>query len=281
MLRFLRWASLSYGLPTLHFTRHSDLLRASLNIKHHSHPMNAIITIAARELRQYFATPLAYVFLVIFLVLSGLATFGLGSLYERSVADLVPFFRFHPWLYLFLIPAVTMRLWAEERKSGSIELLLTMPIRLIDATLGKFFAAWIFMALALALTAPVWLTVNYLGNPDNGIIFAAYIGSWLMAGAFLAVGSCISASSSNQVIAFIVTAVVCFLFLMSGFPLVLDFFSSWAPQLLIDAIASLSFLTHFDSIARGVLSLRDLLYFVIMIVAWLSATAVVINMKKS
>ena len=243
--------------------------------------MNAILTIAGRELRQYFATPMAYIFLIIFLMMSGLTTFGLGALYERSVADLAPFFRFHPWLYLFLIPAVTMRLWAEERKSGSIELLLTLPIRLIDATLGKFLAAWLFIALALLLTLPTWLTVNYLGNPDNGIIIAAYLGSWLMAGAFLAVGICISASSSNQVIAFIVTAVVCFLFLMSGFPLVLDFFSGWAPQAVLDALAALSFLTHFDSIARGILSLRDLLYFVIIIVVWLSATAVVVNMKKA
>ena len=243
--------------------------------------MNAISIIAARELRQYFATPLAYVFLIIFLVLAGLSSFMLGSLYERSVADLNPFFRFHPWLYLFLIPAVTMRLWAEERKSGSIELLLTMPIRPLDATIGKFIAAWIFIALALLLTTPVWFTVNYLGDPDNGIIFAAYIGSWLMAGAFLAVGICISAASSNQVIAFIITAVVCFLFLMAGFPVILDFFSGWAPRAVLDGVAALSFLTHFDSIGRGVLALRDLLYFVVVIVLWLAATALVVNMKKS
>ena len=181
----------------------------------------------------------AYVFIVIFLVLASAFTFYLGGFYERGQADLAPFFNFHPWLYLFLIPAISMRLWAEERKSGSIELLMTQPITLWDAVLGKFLAAWLFAGLALALTFPIWITVNYLGEPDNGAIFAAYIGSFLLAGGFLAIGSCMSALTRNQVIAFMLAVVVCFLFLLAGFPLVLDWFSGWAPQALVNAIASL------------------------------------------
>src|SRR5919204_1295199 len=186
--------------------------------------------IMRRELRSYFATPLAYVFILIFLVLANLFAFKFGNLYERGQADLQPFFWFHPWLYLFLIPALSMRLWAEERKSGSIELLMTLPVTLWQAVLGKYFAAWIFTAIALALTFPIWITVNYLGSPDNGVIFAAYIGSLLLAGGFLAIGSCMSALTPHQGIAFILAVVVCFVFLLAGFPLVLDVFRAWAPQ---------------------------------------------------
>ena len=192
-----------------------------------------------RELKAYFSTPVAFVFIVIFLVLAGAFTFYLGHFYERAQADLDPFFSFHPWLYLFLVPAISMRLWAEERKTGSIELLMTLPITMTEAVLGKFFAAWCFCGIALALTFPIWISVNYLGTPDNGVIFAAYLGSLLMAGAFLAIGACISAATRNQVIAFIITVAVCFGFLLSGFPLVLDAFSGWAPQVIVDAIASL------------------------------------------
>ncbi len=192
--------------------------------------MAVIRSIARRELRSYFATPLAYVFIVIFLVLTGLFTFYLGGFYERGQADLAPFFNFHPWLYLFLVPAIAMRLWAEERKSGSIELLLTLPVTLWQAVLGKFLAAWLFIAVALALTFPIWITVNYLGDPDNGVIVAGYIGSLLMAGGFLAIGSCISAATRNQVVAFILTVVICFLFMLAGFPLVLDLFSGLAAR---------------------------------------------------
>lgn len=234
-----------------------------------------------RELRSYFATPLAYVFIVIFLVLANAFTFYLGAFYERGQADLAPFFNFHPWLYLFLIPAISMRLWAEERKSGSIELLMTQPITLWQAVLGKFFAAWIFTALALALTFPIWITVNYLGAPDNGAVFAAYIGSLLLAGGFLAIGSCMSALTRNQVIAFILAVVVCFLFLLAGYPLVLDVFSKWAPQALVDAIAGLSFLRHFESIAKGVIDIRDLLYFAMLIGLFLLATAVSLDVRKA
>jgi len=243
--------------------------------------MNTIKVIAARELRGYFATPLAYVFIVIFLMLMGVFTFYLGGFYERGQADLAPFFSFHPWLYLILVPAISMRLWAEERKSGSIELLMTLPVTMLEAVLGKFLAAWGFTAVALALTFPIWVTVNYLGEPDNGVIFTAYVGSLLMAGAFLAIGACISAANRNQVVAFIITIVICFVFLLSGFPLVLDFFSGWAPQSAVDAIASLSFLTHFNSLSKGVLDLRDIVYFLLVIGAWLYANTIVLDMKKA
>ncbi|AGI23370.1 ABC transporter permease [Pseudomonas sp. ATCC 13867] len=243
--------------------------------------MKQLPVIFRRELASYFATPLAYVFIVIFLVLSGVFTFYLGSFYERNQADLNAFFNFHPWLYLFLIPAIAMRLWAEERKSGTIELLMTLPITRAEAVTGKFLAAWAFAGLALLLTFPMVITVNYLGEPDNGAILAGYLGSWLLAGAYLAIGSCMSALAKNQVIAFILAVVVCFIFIASGFPLVLDAFSTWAPQWLLDAVASLSFLTRFDAIGKGVIDLRDLLYFASLIAAWLAATAVVVDLKKA
>ncbi|HEX7769588.1 MAG TPA: ABC transporter permease subunit [Dokdonella sp.] len=243
--------------------------------------MKGTMTIFRRELRSYFATPVAYVFIVIFLLMAGAFTFSMGGFYERGQADLQPFFSFHPWLYLFLVPAVSMRMWAEERKSGTIELLLTLPVTLWQAVCGKFLAAWAFIAIALVLTFPIWLTVNYLGDPDNGVVFASYLGSLLMAGAFLAIGSCISATTRNQVVAFILTVVTCFLLLLAGFPLVLDVFHAIAPQGVVDAVAGLSFLTHFASISKGVIDLRDLVYFVLMIGVWLYATAVVIDMKKA
>ena len=242
--------------------------------------MRGIRVIAGRELASYFATPLAYVFILIFLVLSGVFTVYMGNFYEREQADLGPFFNFHPWLYLFLVPAIAMRLWSEERKSGSIELLLTLPITRFEAVMGKFLAAWLFAGLALALTFPLWLTVNYLGEPDNGVIVASYIGSWLMAGSFLAVGSCMSAVSKSQVIAFILTAAVCLVFVLAGFPMVLNVFKDWLPLLLVDTVASLSFMTHFGAITKGVLGLNDLLYFVSVIGVWLLATTVVVEMKQ-
>jgi len=243
--------------------------------------MRNVGIIMRRELASYFATPLAYVFILIFLVLAGSFTFYLGGFYERGQADLDPFFTFHPWLYLFLIPAISMRLWAEERKSGTIELLLTQPVTLWDAVVGKFLAAWLFTALALALTFPLWLTVNYLGKPDNGAILAAYLGSLLLAGGFLAIGSCMSALTRNQVVAFILAVVACFAFLLAGCPMVLDLFRSWAPQVLVDAVASLSFLTHFESIAKGVIDLRDLLYFAMLIGFFLLATAIALELRKA
>ena len=243
--------------------------------------MNVISALFRRELQSYFATPVAYVFIVIFLVLMGAFTFYLGNFYERGQADLGPFFIFHPWLYLLLVPAITMRLWAEERKTGSIELLMTLPITPWQAVLGKYLAAWAFTGVALSLTFPIWITVNYLGDPDNGAIVAAYIGSFLMAGGFLAIGACLSATTPNQVIAFVITVVVCFVFLVSGFPMVLDFFTSWAPQILVDGIASLSFLTHFESISKGVIDLRDLIYFGFLILAFLYANTIVLRWRQA
>ena len=243
--------------------------------------MHNVGVIFRREFASYFATPLAFVFIVIFLLLAGAFAFYLGGFYERGQADLAPFFNYHPWLYLFLIPALAMRLWAEERKSGSIELLMTLPVTTWQAVIGKYLAAWCFAGVALALTFPIWITVNYLGDPDNGAILAAYVGSFLLAGGFLAIGACLSAATRNQVIAFIFTVVVCFGFLLSGFGLVLGLFEGWAPQPVVDAVASLSFLTHFGSIAKGVIDLRDLLYFAVLIAAWLTANAIVLDMKKA
>jgi ABC-2 type transport system permease protein len=243
--------------------------------------MSSVWIIAKRELSGYFTTPIAYVFIVIFLFLNGVFTFYLGSFFERGQADLITFFGFHPWLYLALIPALTMRLWAEERKAGTIELLLTLPVSMFEAVLGKFLATWIFAAIALSLTFPMWLTVNYLGQPDNGIILASYLGSLLMAGAYIAIGSCISALTKNQVIAFVITVVVCLIFLLSGFPMVLDFFSGWTPDILVRAISGLSFLSHFDDISKGIIELRDIVYFLSLIVFWLFANAVLIEVKKA
>ena len=243
--------------------------------------MNHAITICKRELGNYFGTPVAYVFMVIFLAMTGVFTFYIGNFYERGQADLRIFFMYHTWLYLFLIPALSMRLWSEERKTGTIELLMTLPISTTGAVVGKFLAAWAFTAISLALTFPIWITVNYLGNPDNAVIFASYLGSLLMAGAYLAVGSCISAITKNQVIAFVIAVVVCFLFILSGFPLVLNFFSGWAPQAILNAVASLSFLTHFDNLSKGVIDLRDIIYFLSIIAFWLYVNVVIIEMKKA
>jgi ABC-2 type transport system permease protein len=241
----------------------------------------AVACVLRRELAGYFATPVAWVFIVIFLVMAGVLTFYIGTFYERGIADLAPFFQFHAWLYLFLVPAIAMRLWAEERRSGTIELLLTLPLTTWQAVLGKFLAAWLFIGIALALTFPVWLSVNYLGQPDNGVILAGYVGSWLMAGGFLAIGSCMSAVTRNQVVAFILSVVVCFGFLLSGLPMVMNLFSAWAPQSLLDLIADFSFLSRFASISKGVLDLRDLVYFALVIAFWLIANAVVLELRKA
>ncbi|MFK8014381.1 MAG: ABC transporter permease, partial [Gammaproteobacteria bacterium] len=243
--------------------------------------MAKIKAILRRELAGYFATPVAYVFIVIFLMLAGFLAFQFGRLYESGQADLSAFFSFHPYLYLFLVPALSMRLWAEERKSGSIELLMTLPVTTTQAVVGKFLAAWLFTGVALALTFPIWITVNYLGNPDNGVILASYLGSFLMAGAYLAVGSCVSAVTRNQVIAFVLTVTACFLLLFAGFPVVLGVLGNVLPQGLIDAVASVSFLTHFTSITKGVIDVRDLVYYAVMIGGWLAANVIVLDLKKA
>lgn len=237
--------------------------------------------IAKRELRSYFSTPLAYVFIVIFLAAVGAFTFYIGAFFERGQADLTPFFTFQPWLYLILIPAIAMRMWAEERKTGTIELLMTLPVSTFEAVLGKFLAAWFVTAIALAMTFPIWISVNLLGDPDNGLIVASYLGSWLMAGAILAVAACVSALNKNQVIAFIVGTAVCFLFLMSGVDLVLGAFRAWAPDFVIELIASLSFLTHFVAITQGVVDVRDVIYFVSLMVAAVYVNTVIVDLKKA
>lgn len=243
--------------------------------------MGGLPVVFKRELASYFATPLAYVFIVIFLMLAGSFTFFFGGFFDNGQADLRSFFNYHPWLYLFLVPALSMGLWADERKSGTLELLMTLPLRLRDMVLGKFLAAWVFTGIALVLTCPIWITVNYLGDPDNGVILASYLGSWFMAGALLAVGSCISASTKNQVIAFIVTVVVCFLLMVTGMEIVQGWLPNWFADWALDSIAALSFLSHYQSIAKGVLDLRDVFYFLILIAGWLVATAIVIDMKKA
>ena len=242
---------------------------------------NATLAVFKREFEGYFATPLAYVFIVIFLLAMGAFTFYFGQFFATGRAELDVFFGFHPWLYLFLIPAISMRLWAEEQKTGTIELLLTLPIPVSAAVLGKFLAAWAFAGIALLLTFPMWLTVNYLGTPDNGVIFASYIGSWLMAGGYLAIGSAISAMTNNQVIAFVVTLVVSFLFTIAGHDIVLDFFQGWAPLAIVSAVSSFSFLTHFSSIMEGVIDFRDLVFFGSLIGLALFVNVIVIDLKRA
>jgi ABC-2 type transport system permease protein len=237
--------------------------------------------IAKREFAAYFATPLAMVFLTIFVALTGAFAFYVGGFFERGQADLAPFFTYHPWLYLILVPAVGMRLWAEERKTGTIELLMTLPISPWEAILGKFIAAWGFVGVALMLTTPMWITVNVLGSPDNGVILASYIGSFLMAGAFLAIGSCISALTRNQVIAFIVSATICFLLVMSGLELVLNVLRAWTPGFVVTAVSSLSFLSHFERITKGVLEVSSLVFYVSLIVFALFVNRIFVELKKA
>jgi ABC-2 type transport system permease protein len=237
--------------------------------------------IARREFASYFATPLAMVFLIVFVALTGAFTFYLGGFFERGQSDLAHFFQYHPWLYLLLVPAVAMRLWAEERKSGTIELLMTLPISPWEAILGKFLAAWAFIGVALVLTFPMWITVNILGNPDNGVILVSYIGSFLMAGAFLAIGSAISALTKNQVIAFIVAATLCFVLVMSGHEPVQNVFRAWAPEWLVSAIASLSFLSHFESITKGILDLPSIVFYLSLIAFALFVNKIVIDQSKA
>ncbi len=237
--------------------------------------------IIRRELYSYIATPLAYVFTLIYLALSGALTFYLGGFFTRGQADLVSFFTFQPWLFLFLAPAISMRLWSEERKSGTIELLMTLPVTTWQVVLGKYLAAWAFLSVAIVLTFPIWLTVNYLGQPDNGVILGSYIGTIIMAGGFLAVGSCVSAANRNQVVAFIISAVLCFLFLMSGLDLVQAALRGWLPDVVAQTIAAMSFLTHYTAIISGVIDLRDITFFGSLIGVCLFLNMVIIDLRKA
>jgi ABC-2 type transport system permease protein len=243
--------------------------------------MRPTTAVFKRELTAYFVTPLAYVFLVVFLVLAGALPFYAGNFYDRGQADLAPFFGFHPWLHAFLMPALAMRLWAEERAGGTLELLLSLPLSTRQAVLGKLAAAWLFTLVALALTAPMWWTVNYLGDPDNGVIAASYVGSALVAAVFLTIGGCVSALTRSQVIAFVHGFLLCLVLLMAGYPLVLDAFRSWAPAGLVDAVAALSVLSHFDAIRRGVVELRDVVYFAALAGFFVFANVVAVDVKRT
>ncbi len=243
--------------------------------------MNATWVLFRREFTSFFVTPVAYVFIVIFLALLGAMTFFIGGFFARGQADLAPFFTFHPWLYLLLIPAVSMRLWSDERKTGTVEMLLTLPVSPTQAVLAKFLAAWAFTGIALALTFPFWITVNYLGDPDNGVILAGYIGSFVMAGAYLAIGSCFSTATKNQVIAFVLAVLVSLLFTVAGTPLVLDFVSGWASPQLIQIVSGLSFLVNFEAISKGVLDLTNMVYFVAVTALFLFVNVVFVNLLKA
>lgn len=243
--------------------------------------MNPIMTIAKREVRGYFSSPVAFVFIVIFLLLSGFFTFMVSGFFERGEAGLQGFFAWHPWLYLFLVPAVGMRMWSEERRLGTIELLLTMPITPWQAIVGKFLASWAVVALALVLTFPIWITVNFLGNPDNGVILGGYIGSLLMAGAYLAITAMTSAMTRNQVVSFIVSVVLSLFLILAGFPPVTNMLVTWASPWLVDGIAAFSVMTHFDSIQKGVLDSRDVLYFLSVIGFSLFTTGVIIRAHRA
>jgi ABC-2 type transport system permease protein len=241
-----------------------------------------IKTIAKRELGAYFTSPLAYVFIVIFLLLCGFFTFMIGGFFERGQATLAQsFFDWHPWFYLFLVPAVGMRLWAEERRVGTLELLLTMPVTAWQAIVGKFLASWVFLGLALLLTFPVVMTVNYLGNPDNGVIFTSYIGSWLMAGAYLAISCITSAMTRTQVVSFIISVVVCFFLILCGFAPVVRFLEGWASPTMVDFVTSFSVITHFDGFQKGVLDSRDILFFLSVIGFSLFSTSVILREHRN
>ncbi len=242
--------------------------------------MNSFLAVFKRELKSYFTTPLAYVFLVIFLFFSGYMTFKQGF-YEVRQADMSRFFMNLPLLFVFMVPSTAMRLWAEERKVGSVELLFTLPITIRQAVLGKFLAAWVFLTIALALTFPMVITVAYLGDPDMGLILTGYIGSWLMAGGFLAIGCFFSALSKNQVISFVLAVVACAVLVFAGMPTTQNFLSSFLPHGLVGAIENMGFQTHFDSIQRGILKFSDLSYFVILIAGWVAACTVVLDERKA
>ena len=243
--------------------------------------LNKTYIILDRELKGYFRTPLASIFLLVFLALSSGMTFFLGRFFERDQADLTAFFSWHPWLFLVLMPAIGMRLWAEERRSGTIELLITLPVTNTQLVVGKFLASWIFTLIALFLTMPIWITVNYLGEPDNHVILISYFGSWLMAGAFLALTSCLSALTKNQVIAFIISSISGFVLIMAGFNLVLSAVRSWSPNWITETISSMSFLSHFSRVQMGVFDLSTLVFFISMIILCLWINVQLVQVKKA
>ena len=243
--------------------------------------LNKTYIILDRELRGYFRTPLASIFLLVFLALSSGMTFFLGRFFERDQADLTAFFSWHPWLFLVLMPAIGMRLWAEERRSGTIELLITLPVTNTQLVVGKFLASWFFTLIALILTMPIWITVNFLGDPDNNVILISYIGSWFMAGGFLALTSCLSVLTKNQVIAFIISSISGFILIMAGFNLVLSAVRSWSPSWITETISSMSFLSHFTRIQMGVFDLSTLVFFISMMILCLWINVQLVQLKKA
>jgi ABC-2 type transport system permease protein len=243
--------------------------------------MTGLSPIFRRELYAYFRSPVAYVFIIVFLIANTGCTFFLGNFYDSQQASLEIFFTFHPWLYLFLIPAVGMRLWAEERRAGTAELLLTFPIRLGTAVAAKFLAAWTFIGLSLALTFPMVWTVNFLGNPDPGPIVTGYLGSFLMAGAYLAITSCTSALTKNQVISFILSVIICLILVLLGWGVLSDALTSIFPVWLADLVTQFSFTTHFEAIRRGVIDIRDLVFFLSIIVFMLLLNIQILDSQRS
>jgi len=242
---------------------------------------NTVWAIFKRELAAYFTSPVAYVFIVIFLMLLGFFTFYISRFFESGQADLRGFFEWHPWVFLFLVPAAAMRLWADERRLGTLELILTLPVTAAEAILAKFLAAWIFLGICLLLTFPTVATVVYLGNPDLGAVACGYLGSFLMAGSFLSIGSMTSAMTRSQVISFILSVVICLFFILAGYPPVTEVFAGWAPSWLVEFISRLGFLPHFASIKRGVLDLQDIAYFVSVMVFTLSANGVILQNRRT
>jgi len=240
-----------------------------------------IWTIAKRELAGYFESPIAYVFIVIFLLLAGFFTFMVAGFFDRGEASLDPFFVWHPWLYLFLVPAIGMRMWSEERRLGTMELLLTMPITPWQAIMGKFLASWLVLALALVLTFPIVVTVNYLGHPDNGVIIAGYVGSFLLAGAYLSISAMTSALTRNQVVSFILAVVICLFLVLVGYPPVTNLIVEWANPWLVQAISAFSVMTHFESIRKGVLDSRDIIFFFSVIGFSLFTTSVILRSHRA
>ncbi len=240
----------------------------------------SMLAVYRRELLSYVTTPTAYVFVAVFLFAIGLFTFQIGGFFGERRADLMAFFGFHPWLFMIFLPAIAMRLWAEESRSGALELLLTLPAPTWSLVVGKFLAAWSVAGVALLLTAPLWITVNILGSPDNAAIFTAYLASLLMAGAYIAIGSVMSALTQAQIVAFVLAVLVSFLMTALGLPMVLDFFSDVIGGGTAEAIARFSLLHHFDAAQRGVVEFRSVFYFLSVIALCLGCTTLAVDARR-
>jgi ABC-2 type transport system permease protein len=242
--------------------------------------MSAFLALFRRELAAYFRTPLALVFTVIFLMLSNSFVFYLGDLYETGQASMQAYFRLLPWVCLLLVPAMSMRSWSEEFRSGTIELLDALPLPPWQQVLAKFVALWCVAVSALLLSFPLWLSLAWLGDPDHGTIMLGYIGICLMLAAMLAIGLCVSSFSENQLVVYLLTAMILLLYLLAGYPLALNPVREIFPQYVVDLIGSMSFLTHLNAITRGVLDLRDVLFFAVTVLFWLAVNLLVLRARK-